>query len=555
MRRRFVLFLVFSVFLVTDLSAQVSATDAGEQLRRRVETVGDTGDIVVGGERIHAEIEALRFYENQGYRLVWTENGQLSPDIDALIEEIRQSAREGMRPGEYHLARIEQLVEQIRRHGEEESTPGLLVDLDLLCTDAFLLQAAHRLSGRVDPESLDREWIANRRSQDLVALLGTALAEQTVSDALDGLLPPQPEYRQLREHLDRYRQMASAGGWEVVPDGPTLKQGDQGSRVRTLRQRLDQEGYGVVGTDTTDEIFDGTLDSGVRNFQKRHGLDVDGVVGAATLRALNVPASARARRIALNMERWRWLPQELGQRHVLVNIAGFWLEVVEDQTIVLDMRVIVGRSYRRTPVFSDQISYLVFNPYWNVPSSIATRDILPQLKQNPSYLAGQNMKLFSGWGADARELDPQTIDWSRVTATSFPYRIRQEPGPNNALGMVKFMFPNRFSVYLHDTPARQLFAQSMRTFSSGCIRVENPVALAVYLLRDQPQWTPEKIKSLSSRTQEQTVRLTRPIPVHLLYWTAWVNEEGYIEFRNDIYGRDLILDNALQEDPPAPTMP
>ncbi len=279
------------------------------------------------------------------------------------------------------------------------------------------------------------------------------------------------------------------------------------------------------------------------------------MVGPATLQALNVPAGIRARQLALNMERWRWLSQELGRRHVMVNIAGFWLEVIEDRQTILDMRVIVGRSYRRTPVFSDQISYLVLNPYWNVPQSIAVNDILPQLKRDPAYLSKQHMKLFNGWGTDARIVDPSAVNWSKITATSFPYRIRQEPGPNNALGMVKFMFPNKFSVYLHDTPARELFARSLRTFSSGCIRVEKPVELAAYLLQDQPGWTAEEIKKRSGQTQEQTVRLTRSVPVHLLYWTSWVDDAGPVQFREDVYGRDLLLSNALEEAPPAPARP
>lgn len=536
---------------------QAISGDAREELRRRVEMAGGTGDIAVANERVHTETTLSRFYEDRAYRLAWTSDNRRFTHVDVLLEEIRESAQEGMRPGDYHLSLIEQAREQLREYAPDETPPpALLVDLDLLCTDAFLLQATHRLSGRVDPETIDREWVANRRSRDLVPLLENALTEAKISEALDGFLPPQPEYARLRERLLRYREIELSGGWPTLPDGSKLQQGDRSGRVALLQNRLSREGYAVKATDAAEETFDATLAAAVRAFQENNGLDVDGVVGPATLRALNVPAGMRARQIALNMERWRWLPQELGQRHVVVNIAGFWLEVVENQTTVIDMRVIVGRAYRRTPVFSDQISYLVFNPYWNVPSSIATKDILPQLKQNPSYLANQNMKLFSGWGTDARVIDPKTVDWSRVTATSFPYRIRQEPGPDNALGMVKFMFPNKYNVYLHDTPARELFARSVRTFSSGCIRVEKPVELAIYLLRDQPQWTTEKIRSLSGRTQEQTVRLTRPVPVHLLYWTAWVDESGRMKFRDDVYGRDLTLDNALQEDPPAPpTMP
>ena len=211
------------------------------------------------------------------------------------------------------------------------------------------------------------------------------------------------------------------------------------------------------------------------------------------------------------------------------------------------MRVIVGKSYRRTPVFSDKITYLVLSPYWHVPQSITTKDILPLVHKDPDYLAKQNIKVFLGWGADSREIDPKEIDWARMSANSFPYRLRQEPGPNNALGQVKFMFPNKFNVYLHDTAARELFAKSVRSFSSGCIRIENPIDLAEYLLQDKPGWTWEKIITSIEKRVEQTVSLSKPIPVHFLYWTAWSDENGLVHFRKDIYDRDSSLDKALRE--------
>ncbi len=549
-------FVGLTTILTSTAAAQVAVSPPREQLRQRVEMAAGTGDISVGDERIHAESALARFYERRAYELAWSTGEAVSPNVALLLEAIRASEAEGMRPGDYHVSRIERTVQRIRGAvGDREVEAALRVDLDLLCTDAFLLQAAHRLSGRVDPETIDREWIANRRSQDLVPVLESALQHRTIGSALADRLPPQPAYVRLREHLQRYRGFAADGGWESVSGGPNLERAVQSPRVRALQRRLSAEGYDVSVSDTTAPRFDESLDRAVRTFQARHGLDADGIVGPATLRALNVPADVRARQIALNMERWRWLPQDLGQRHVIVNIAGFWLEVIESREVVLDMRVIVGRSYRRTPVFSKSISYLVFNPYWNVPTSIATKDILPEIKRDPSYLARHNMKLFSGWGADARIFDPGSVDWSRVTDTNFPYRIRQEPGPNNALGMVKFMFPNAFNVYLHDTPAKELFSRVVRTFSSGCIRVEKPVELAAYLLRDHAEWTAEKIKSMYGGTTEQTVQLTTPIPVHLLYWTAWVTDAGHVAFAEDFYGRDLTLENALQKDPPAPTLP
>jgi murein L,D-transpeptidase YcbB/YkuD len=279
-------------------------------------------------------------------------------------------------------------------------------------------------------------------------------------------------------------------------------------------------------------------------------LDIDGVVGPATLSALNVPTAARVSQIEVNMERWRWLPEDLGRRYVFVNIANFELDVVEDKREVITMRAIVGRDYRRTPVFSDRMTYLVLSPFWNVPPSLAAQDILPQVRKDPNYLAQKGMRVFEGWGSDTKEIDPLSVDWSSITGKNLRYRFRQDPGPSNSLGRVKFMFPNKFNVYLHDTPSRDLFQKTARAFSSGCIRIENPIELSEYLLQGDPRWDQSAILAAIDRRIEQTVNLPEPIPVHLLYWTAWVDAAGIANFREDIYGRDKLVAEALAEKPP-----
>jgi murein L,D-transpeptidase YcbB/YkuD len=250
------------------------------------------------------------------------------------------------------------------------------------------------------------------------------------------------------------------------------------------------------------------------------------------------------------MERWRWLPQDLGTRHIVVNIPGFELQVMEDGRPVLTMRAIVGRHYRRTPVFSATMTYLVLSPVWHIPPNLAVQDKLPLIRKDMNFLVEENIKVFQGWGVDAREIDPKSIDWSAVSARNFGFRLRQEPGPKNALGRVKFMFPNRFNVYIHDTPAHELFEQASRAFSSGCIRIQKAMDLAEYLLRGDPAWSREKIIASAGRDMEQTVRLPESIPVHLQYWTAWVGGDGTLQFRPDIYGRDDRVFQALQENPP-----
>ena len=267
------------------------------------------------------------------------------------------------------------------------------------------------------------------------------------------------------------------------------------------------------------------------------------MVDSVTRAELNVSAAMRVEQLRINMERWRWLPQDLGRRHILVNIAAQVLEVVEDGEVVLRMRVVVGREYKRTPVFSDTVRYIVLNPNWHVPTSIAVEEMIPKMQEDSTYLERFGMHLLTD-GSDPQEIDPRTVDWSSVTPDSFPYRVRQDPGRLNALGRMKFMFPNRYDIYLHDTPARNLFGKAQRDFSHGCIRIEKPIDLAVYAMK-KSRWNREAIEQALDEGTERTIYLPRPIPIHLLYWTAWADEDGTIEFRTDINGVDRALSGAL----------
>lgn len=532
------------------LQAKSLSLEIGELLRSRIEAAGAVPMITVGEEIIHASVTLPIFYERRSYHQAWSDDRGPLPQVQSLVQAIRGADQEGLRPSDYHLSRIETTLAEVLENQKRRRplNPGRLVDLDLLLTDGFLIYASHLLAGRINPETIDPEWYANRREADLAAVLQRALDSDSIAESLRGLLPPQPGYARLRQTLARYREL---DGWTAVPEDLRMEKGERGERVTALRKRLAASGDIDTVSSAEVEFFDDALEQAVRRFQKRNGLQVDGVVGASTLAALNVPAEQRQRQIQVNMERWRWLPQELGKRHLLVNIANFELDVVEEGRVVLVMRTVVGREYRRTPVFSAKMTYLVFNPYWHVPPGIAVQDILPAVRKNPDYLPQKEIKVFQGWGAETKEIDPDSVNWSSVTARNSAYRFRQEPGPNNALGRVKFMFPNKFNVYLHDTPSRELFAKTERAFSSGCIRIEKPIELAEYVLGSDPEWTRESILAHIQKDRDRTVPLPEPIAVHLLYWTTWVEEDGTVQFRNDVYGRDRLLKEALEEVPPS----
>jgi len=521
-------------------------SDVTTLLRERVEAVRATGRARADGDLLLSRLALPRFYDARGFEPAW-----LGPGVDgrlhALEAAILRGGEHGLDPVDYHLQEIRGLWGALDS-GSASVTDE--VDLELLASDAFMVLGSHLLNGRVNPETIDPEWLANRRNAFMDEVLARALAEDRIEGTVLDLAPAQPRYRQMLESARRLRTIEADGGWPVVPSGDRLEIGATGARVATLRARLRASGDLVDDESPDSETFDAPLVAAVVHFQTRHGLDTDGVVGPATLVALNVSAGDRARQLEVNMERWRWLPADLGARHIEVNIAGYEVKVVEDAHVVQLHRAIVGREYRQTPMFSGIMTYLVFAPYWHVPPNIAAADKLPAIKADPGILAAQRFTVLDLLTNEP--VSPAAIDWQSMAGPDFNrmYRLRQDPGPFNALGNVKFMFPNEHNVYLHDTPSRELFSRTSRTFSSGCIRVENPLELAEYLLADQPTWTRERIDEVIDAGVERTVRLTTGVPVHLLYWTAWADEDGTMEFRSDIYGRDGKVWQALQAPPP-----
>lgn len=556
--------LLSATALLVAAAAAAPPTPLAEAIRNRVEAATGLPDrLFVDGDRVLTATSLSAFYEGRGYEPAWVDTDGLRPAARPLVEALTASRRDGLQPRDYHVPEIRELVAELRARGASQPDTGRLVDLELLLTDGFLLYGSHLLAGHLEAATLHPNWRAERRERDMVGLLEEAVRDGDPAAVLDGLRPPQPGYRRLMDALAAYRQLEAGGGWSTVPEGAKLAPGDTSERVPALRARLAAVPEVVAGeTGPPDlrspdgsRVYDEALADAVRSFQRRHGLEPDAVVGPGTLAALNASPAERIRQLEVNLERWRWLPQDLGDRHVMVNIADFRLDAVEEGETTLTMRAIVGRPYRQTPVFSDRISYMVFSPYWHVPHSLAVNDQLPLQKEDPSYFRRMGFRLFRGWGTDAAEVDPASVDWSSVTPRNFGFRLRQDPGPQNFLGAVKFMFPNPWNVYLHDTPGREMFARTARSFSSGCVRLEKPRELALWLLRGQPEWTPDRVDRAMRAGREETARLSGPVPVHLLYWTAFADAEGAVQFRPDVYDRDAPVVRALERAPPGPEIP
>jgi murein L,D-transpeptidase YcbB/YkuD len=482
--------------------------------------------------------QVSRFYWQRDFRPAWFDRDGIFIEAGDLVQALRRVEEEGLPSQDYALAAIEQLMFR------EIDDPQQLAQLDLLLTDAFFHYGQSVRTGRLDPRSIGGDWFIPATPFEAPLLLPGALAQKNLAEVLAGLPPPHEGYRSLRAILRQYRAVAAAGGWSPVAGGDILRLGVREERVVQLRRRLIMSEDLALGTTDDPELFDATLRRAVRRFQRRHGLQADGSVGAGTLAALNVPVEQRIRQIEANMERWRWLPRQMEPRYILVNMAGYELQVIEDGKSVLSMRVIVGRDYRQTPVFSSTMTSLVLNPHWYVPRTIFRDDILPRLRRDPALLTRLGMRVFSSLSGNGSEVDAATLDWATVDGDSFPHTLRQEPGAHNALGRIKFLLPNRYGIFLHDTPDRRLFSQTARAFSSGCIRLEDPVEMARYVLADEKRWNRTALEEAIAQGKPLSLDLPEPIPVYLTYWTAWVDEGGVLQLREDIYGRDRRLYEA-----------
>ena len=488
------------------------------------------------------------FYLHRNIHPVWVTKDGLSKKAEVFIKTIIEAGHEGLDSSTYHRDDILTLQTKVEfnrlLHGVE---PAKSAELELLLTDAFFSYGFHLSEGMVEPNPTDFDWHIKKPKKNLLKILQTLLQNEKLEDLVDILQPHHTGYSRLKSALLKYQKIKNSGGWHTVPVGPKLRKGDAGKRVAALRSRLIISGDLSESKSDHEECFDEALENSVKKFQVRNGLKIDGVVGSSTLSVLNISVEDRIEQIKLNMERWRWLPQDLGERYIMVNTANFELDIIENGQSVTSTRAIVGRKKRPTPALSQKITYMELNPYWNIPHKIAIDDILPNIKEDPNYLKAKNIRVFENWEDDANEINSESIDWDTVTKENFAYKLRQDPANSNALGHVKFIFPNEFSIYLHDTPTRELFNKTKRTFSSGCIRIEKPIELAAYLLTDNSNWTYEKLTIAVNSKKTRTIFLPDPMNIHILYWTAWVDKDGTVNFRDDIYGRDRQLNIALNK--------
>ncbi len=340
-------------------------------------------------------------------------------------------------------------------------------------------------------------------------------------------------YLKIKKAVIKYKKIEGQGGWPTLPYNIVLRKGDSAEEILILKKRLyktrDLSFY------NNDKLFDESLENALRIFQHRHGIVEDGVLGPETIIELNIPVSKRIKQLQVNKEKIYSLFDDYVNRYILVNVPDYKLHVIEDGEDILSMKAIVGKENSRTPIFADQLEYLVLNPTWRIPIQKVVKDVIPLIQKNDYYLKNKNIKVFSSWEEDAQELVPETIDWSKYNINNFDLMLEQEPGPDNELGQVKFMFPNDYLVYIHDTPDKELFNYKNRLFSSGCIRVEKPFELAHYFLKDLPGWNWEKIMQVIDNGEQTHVDLAEPVPVLIVYWTAWVDEHNKVHFRKDIY--------------------
>ena len=478
----------------------------------------------------------LEAYKARGYDPIWIKDKKINTSIYKLVDILEQSYTHGLNPIHYHANIIKEYLEL------KQPSPQQLAEMDVISTIA-LTSYAHDLSnGRYEPLLIDPNWQLDAPNNNWKDLLYLDSATDMV-DSLRLLAPRSPQYQVLQKWLVYYKDLAEKEKDIFVSAGVPLSAGDEGPRVAQLRARLVQLGDIRFSTrKVNEEQFDLRLKDALIRFQRRHHITADGAAGSKTIEMLNVPLETRAKQITYNLERWRWLPSELEANRVWVDLTNYTVNMHLNGELT-SMKAVIGKPERKTPVFKGLMTYMVTNPTWRVPHRIARENLLPKLQADPNYLVKHGYKVYSSWSIGAKELDSTKIDWQGINEDELSFRFEQEPDEGNALGQYKFMFPNKNEIYLHDTPAKHLFREENRAFSSGCVRLENPKEFAREITKGSKQLN-EMNKALKNGSNT-VISLPTYIPVYLVYFTVVPNANGMLEFRDDIYERDTLMEEAM----------
>ena len=530
MNYRVIIAILMAVYFVP--APAFSSVDVSGEIQLRIEQIGKAADYRIAKHSMHGKVFLADLYQANNFKPVWDDGL-----AEVLGDEIQNLSYDGLDPADYWFPSLDALLGKKQNRSLDAAQQA---ELDLLLSEAFVRAYYNLLVGKVDPERLDenfnfpRPLNAEKRRPAVIAML----LQGRVADIFARARPPEHAHRRLKEALAEYRAYAEAGGWPTVQTGAPLKPGDSGKRVAQLRARLSVTGD-YTGKADDPNLFDADLEQAVKRFQERHGLDIDGTAGPATLEAMNVPVQQRIDQLRVNLERQRWFMHENHDEYIVADIAGFNVYWIRNSEIIWSTRAQVGKDYSQTPVFKDMLRTIVFNPTWTIPPGIMARSILPNLKKDPDYLGKKGYLLLTH---DGKEIDPLSVDWSKID--KMPYIVRQPAGPNNALGMVKFLFPNKHLVYLHDTNHREHFADASRSFSSGCVRIEHPFDFAERLLAGQEDWDRNKIDATVKSGETKWVTLDQPIRIIIAYSTA-AARNGMVYFKHDIYNRDASVLKAL----------
>jgi L,D-transpeptidase YcbB len=540
MRKYFFFILIFIIPFLLPAQNQVP-----ELIKAKLDELAADKETEIAGEKFHSVEYVTNLYAKNDYNPFWTGPGS----IEDAINGINRAYEDGLQTADYHLDAILRLQGELAfAEVDKVEKAGKIAELDLLLTDGVIFYADHLLYGKINPVTIVQTW--NFGFAPIPDLNASTLTEyitgHEISSRLKDLRPNMPIYDTLLSILARYRDIERKGGWQLISTGGKIEPGQHDFRIPAIRHRMQITGDLSADDTLTSDLYDKILEKDIEAFQSAHALDPDGIIGAGTFRELNVPVEGRIGALRVNLERVRWVSGNLPENYIIVNIAAFWLIMVKYNKIVHSTPVVVGKPLNKTPIFRDKMRYIEFNPSWMQPTSIIKNETVPMMKKDSAYLGKNHLELLDLKG---NPVPAANLDMKKLSASHFPYLVRQQPGPWNALGQIKFMFPNKYDIYLHDTPSKSLFSRGSRAFSHGCIRVYKPIDLAEKLLAGT-DYDRKKINDIISTRVTTRVNLPQPLDILLLYWTCGIDKNGKLFFVPDIYDRDPAvlreLDKAMR---------